>query len=362
MYLKSINNFRGIAIILIVAVHLYIFGFSSEDKISSLIRNTISSGTLLFVFVSGYMFHYIYYKKYNFKSFIIKKIKYVVFPYLFISSIAIIYFIVTSYGYFKPISELNIEEFERVYTQKIFLPSDNKFITILKYYLTGQISVVYWYIPFAILLFLCSPFHLYFVRKNTKIQIIIILISFIISAFVHRSVFNLNPLHSLIYYTPIYLLGIFVSINSKHILKYLNNKLLILILGTIIFSCLQVINGSEGAYTKDIFEYNGIDLQIIQKTFMILFLYIFLERYVINSKIIDKISETSFAIYFLHPWIIYSLKKIYNFIGINYGSSENNILLYLFTLSLVIIISVGSALSIKFLFSKSKYTRYFIGY
>lgn len=92
MFLKSISNFRGIAILIIVAGHLYVFGFTSDDIISIFIRDLMASGTTLFVFVSGFMFHYIYFKRYRFRQFITKKFKNVALPYLILGTIAVAFF------------------------------------------------------------------------------------------------------------------------------------------------------------------------------------------------------------------------------------------------------------------------------
>ncbi|MBT9187520.1 acyltransferase family protein [Zobellia russellii] len=362
MFLKSISNFRGLAILLIVAGHLYVFGLSGADILSTFVRNLMGSGTSFFVFVSGFMFHHVYYKRYGFRQFMSKKFKNVALPYLILGTIAVVFFLITSYGYFAPVNQLSSEEFSNLYEVGIFKPSDTTFMTILKYYYTGRISTIYWYIPFAMLLFLCSPLHMAFIRLKLKEQLSILVLLYVLALFVHRPLLNLNPFHSLFYFTPMYLIGVLTSLYSTNIKRFLDNKLLLMLVVIIGLSLIQQLLGHEGAYNKYFFEYGGVDLQLIQKTICVFFLFVALEKYTFKWKILDVISETSFAIYFLHPWLIYVLKKVYTKIGILPDDGNNNILLYLFSLLLVTFLSTASALMIKRLFKHSSKTRYIIGY
>lgn len=135
--------------------------------------------------------------------------------------------------------------------------------------------------------------------------------------------------------------------------------MLITIIG---LSLIQQYLGHEGAYKKNFLEYGGVDIQLIQKTVLILFLFVVLEKYTIHSKFLDLVSETSFAIYFLHPWLIYVLKKVYLRMNILPADGNNNLLLYIFSLILVTILSISIALIFKKIFNNKVNTRYIIGY
>jgi len=92
MYINSINYFRGIAIIIIVAGHcLTLSNFSYNSFFGITILNLTQGGTSLFVFISGFLFHHIFYQYFDFKKFMLKKIKYVLSPYIFLSSLVIIF-------------------------------------------------------------------------------------------------------------------------------------------------------------------------------------------------------------------------------------------------------------------------------
>lgn len=90
MRLHLFDNFRAIAILLVVAGHSI-----NSRNIASLgemfFANTILGGTTLFVFISGFFFYHIYYYKFQYKNFMLKKIKYVFMPYFMLSAIGFVF-------------------------------------------------------------------------------------------------------------------------------------------------------------------------------------------------------------------------------------------------------------------------------
>lgn len=361
MFLKSISNYRGLAIILIVAGHLYGFGFTGTDAISEVLKNIVTGSTGLFVFISGFMFHHVFYKRYKYNNFMKNKILNIGIPYLIFSTTAIFLLFISNKGYFN--SESLIELSEDAYKEgNLFRPTDSNFAVALKYYLTGRFLTAYWYIPFALVLFATAPFHFRYISFSKKTQITIVILLSLISIFAHRPVAGTNPLHSLIYYTPIYLIGILISIYKDEIKSALTGKIIFLFLGVFVFSIIEYLTGHLGNYSKPLFQYDGIDYMYLQKVFLIFLIYMILEVKTFNSKIIDVISETSFAIFFLHPWLIIILQKI--FLKLNFMPEEktNNIFVYIISLILILFISVFIALVVKKIFKGSKKSRYFIGY
>jgi len=82
MFLNSINHFRAIAILAIVAGHcFYLVDASFNTFPERVFCNLLTGGTVLFVFISGFLFHHIFYKRYQFKKFMAGKFKKVLLPY-----------------------------------------------------------------------------------------------------------------------------------------------------------------------------------------------------------------------------------------------------------------------------------------
>ena len=88
---------------------------------------------------------------------------------------------------------------------------------------------------------------------------------------------------------------------------FLKNKSLLLFIGVLICAVLQVfINDRSNNTASELFVYNGIDFQLIQKLLMCYFLMICLHKFEhIKSPILNLLASTSFAVYFLHYWFIY---------------------------------------------------------
>jgi len=298
MRLISFDYFRGVAILFIVAGHS--FGAWSIDTFSEkVIANIVYSGTALFVFISGFFFHHIFYKDFNMKIFMSKKAMNVLVPYLILSTLGFFYFALSS----KPFPFV-----ERLISTDVTSWMD--YIQLYVNYLwTGRIMYAYWYIPFIMIMFLISPIFIAYIRLSLAARLIIILILLLFSAFfVHRPILNMSPIHSVIYYIPIYLIGINCSINRDQFEPFIRGKTLIFGFIVIALAILQSMYfDSRGAPSKaDMFSYGGLDINIFQKIALCFFFISILHRYE-NKTIpgLKLLASSSFAIYFLHTWILH---------------------------------------------------------
>jgi surface polysaccharide O-acyltransferase-like enzyme len=342
MFLNSFNHFRAIAIIFIVAGHSFI-NIQFNNEFDNFIRNIISGSTTLFVFISGFLFHHIFYKKYEYKKFIIGKIKNVYIPYIIMGLIPLYYTIYLS-------SKSNT-----IYINNTFIEN---LIIFFKLHFNGTFFTAYWYIPFIMIIFILSPLFIKFINAKNSTQIIITSVGIIMALFIHRSINNENLLHSVIYFMPIYLLGIVCSIHKDILYKKLKGKDYYLLSIVIILALIQSICFDSGNYHKDFFDFNGIDLMYLQKIALALFFMVFLNKYEnYHNKFIHKIASASFAIFFIHPYIIYVFLAIKSRLHIPniYQWIE-----YTFLVILVIILSLIVSSFIKFIFKK--YSRFIIGY
>ena len=196
MFLNSLNHFRAIAIVFIVAGHCtYLANVSPETFPERVFATLIHGGTSLFVFISGFLFRYIFYKRYHFKKFISGKLKKVLLPYTLLSTVPIFFLLFSREGYYST-----------------FSPTGNSFVDYIlpafKYYITGSFTIAYWYIPFIMTVFLMSPLHAAFIKLPFKWQRLITFVLFVIALFIHRPVENISIAQSVVYFTPVYLFGI----------------------------------------------------------------------------------------------------------------------------------------------------------
>ncbi|MDD1792038.1 acyltransferase [Enterovibrio sp. ZSDZ42] len=350
MFLQSIHNYRAVAIIAIVMSHSYVYGLEDTTGIISVIKTILTGCTALFVFISGYMFHHIFYKRFEYKKFMKGKFQRIIVPYLILSTFAIILVYIIKSGFYSSSPEYSGIVF--------FSPEDSSLSTAIKYYLTGRMLTAYWYIPFAILLFLASPLHFKFIKLSKNTQIFTIAAFSLISVFLHRSYENINPLQMFVYYTPFYLIGIYFSLYREEINKHCTQKGVIFLSAAILLAFYQYTQGHEGSYTKNFFEYGGIDIMFFQKMFLSTGLYFILEAFVFKTKLTDIISDTSFAIFFIHPWVLTTIKRL-PFLE---HPESTNVPYYLVTCLVVISLSVLISIALNRILTGKIKSRYIIGY
>lgn len=301
MFLRSIHYFRAVAIVIIVAGHSYgLAAWWIHTVADKTVANLISGGTSLFVFVSGFLFHHIFFSKFNFESFIKKKMHYVLIPYLVLSSVFLASILSTRSGF-------NAEYFLQ--------PGDGFYAQYLRpvalYLWTGGVNFTYWYIPFIMVMFVLSPLFVAYVKARPSGRWILFGVFLAISLLLHRPVLNLSVMHSVVYFVPVYMLGILVSIHRERIYAALSHRegyLLVIVVGLALLQAIFV--AKDGNYHKAPFEYGGIDILLVQKIFMCLLIMTFLHRFEnTSSRVLDTLADSSFAIFFIHPFFVIGLEQ-----------------------------------------------------
>lgn len=350
MYLGSITNLRAIAIVLIVGAHCYgIADYAPTDFLSRLLFNLTSGGTIVFVFISGFLFHHVFFLKNRINIFFKLRASRLLIPYLILSVAPILYRI-----YFEPdfwsdyISpEKSGALYDYIFPYLLFLVS-------------GDHLVAYWYIPFAITLFLCYPFHTAFIRMKRGPQLLLIAITVLIALVVQRPLpKSLLFIQSLVYLMPVYLIGIYCSVHKERIYDYFRNKEAILLIAFVGVILVQSYLGVIGNTHKAFFTYEGIDTILPQKVLLCLFLMVWLHRFEdYSNKWINLLANTSFAIYFLHGYVLRALFIIKNQMGIERFS--NPLLVFVLSLIILIAVSIVLALILKRIFKGN--SRYISGY
>ncbi|MEP0942289.1 MAG: acyltransferase [Rhizobiaceae bacterium] len=289
--LDSIVYYRAISILMIAAGHcLNIAHLFPRTYGEQLFSNFIVGATSLFVFVSGYLFHHVFYPRYRFTHFIKGRLLRVAVPYLVLA--------IPSVFVIHQLNPLVGDELL-------------KFLTILA---TGDLYWIYWYIPFICLTFALSPLHVGFISMSTRIQIVVIVALAVVSMLGHRPVNNIPPWHSVIYFAPVYLIGIFVSQHRENLLRLMRGREIYLALAALAMIVLQTELGQIKNSHKPMLEYQGIDWMFLNKSLMALALFFLLERFAgPASRMTRLMADASFAIFFLHPIGIYLIIKTKSF-------------------------------------------------
>jgi peptidoglycan/LPS O-acetylase OafA/YrhL len=293
MRLQSIHYFRGIAILIIVAGHcLGWFNWRCDSIPGKMVSNLLTGGTVFFVFISGFLFHHVYYNcgSFDYRAFMLKKTKFLFLPYLICSLLIMAYYITNSDAAYS----------FREYAACIFVNL-----------LIGKTVCAYWYIPFAMMMFLLSPLYADFMRFKILYQLIIISSLLLISGIIHRPLDNYFIPQAVIYFAPVFLLGMVTSGNIDVVYKRLNGMEIYFLLIAVSLSLIQAnFYLQNNVLHKEMFEITVFDINILQKLALCFFFTVFLHRFEHGKiPIIGMCADASFAIFFLHMPILLILGK-----------------------------------------------------
>ena len=354
-YLHHINYFRGIAIIFIVFSHCFNVGISHYNQnltfLAKFLRNILSGGTTFFVFISGYLLHHIYYKNFQLKTFLLNKIKYILIPFILISSADICYY--------------TIKYFTNVFIgsnkSDIYLEILNSYpFTNTYLFGHGVIPIGLWYIPFIVIIFVLTPFYLRFVRIKLNRQLLIICVLMLLSTLIHRTYKNgiIAIFQNVIYFTPAYLLGITMSINFKEFYEKLKGKSLYMLLIVLGISFQQTRNVVVDINSPSHLILANFDLMIVQKCLLSIFFIILLSKFENRQfKMLKILASNSFGIFFIHGICIWIFNAIVLKFNITYET--NSILNYLLFSTVIFTLSLFLTILIRKLFPKN--SKYLIG-
>ncbi|GLI09876.1 hypothetical protein YDYSG_59090 [Paenibacillus tyrfis] len=327
MYLNYINNFRGIAMIMVVAIHCLLpFQQHLDKSIYDFFFVLFQDSTVIFVFVAGYLFQHLS-GKFNFKKYILKKIFYVVIPYLFCSALYLYY---------------------NCFIAKTMEISDVPKAILLGYPTSGHL----WFIPMILIIYILA--NLLYKMDGWKYFYYFLPVFFVVTIFIPRGA---NPVENALHFLFIYVLGMFSSRFKDELHRFTSKYLIhlfILLFGVFILDYVNLFTDEYYSPLKG----NGF-LRAIGKIVLCIILVWFLREK--DSKlgtVFSKIADTSFGIFFVHFFFLLLLNESHI---LDY--SHNNIvaLILYFIVTIVIL-----TLSYLFLvFSKKllkKHSRFLFGY
>ncbi|MFW5700458.1 MAG: acyltransferase family protein [Cyclobacteriaceae bacterium] len=281
-FLQYIHTFRGLAILLIVGSHIF-YGWRDENMTISIINTTVRGTTILFLFISGYLFQHLSYK-FKPSRYFSNKLKYVILPYILIS-IPII--------------------FAKLYDPPSYALShfDNPVLSLLyqsiHFLITGEHLLPFWFIPMIVLFYLMAPL-LYYLDKKAYIYYLLP-VFVVISLMVPRTELNDIP-RLFVHFFSVYLFGMFMSHYKIRILEFSNQYWKILAIATLIVSVVVLFLPYD--------SYPHLSAMYIQKMMLCWFFIYFLQKYAHKlPRKFDLLAEFSFGIYFLHYFFALAYRK-----------------------------------------------------
>lgn len=330
--LAYINYFRALAIVLIVLGHTIIWG-KKDGIIEGFHEYVFAGGTVLFVFIAGFLFEYLAYK-FEYKKYMLNKLKNVVMPYFITLLPATIVF-----SFFLSNTRHYLYQY----------PPVVRFFEVL---LNGYIvQGALWFIPMIIIFYIASPLLL-FLKKHKVIWTILILLGLVLTLFssrnypcflfgnekvvIHSALFcethGLNDLMSaaktsgmdlltwnlnfikiyffrFLYFFSVYALGMSTSdYIENNYEKVKRNAKKIVGIGLVLYIaffivCVPVLHLAQ----------SRMNIGRFILTYIALAFFILVQDYITQHKLLDKIlnvlADYSFGIFFIHMYIFYIINS-----------------------------------------------------
>lgn len=293
------DNFRGIAILLVVAGHCY-WGWPRVSVPEIVVANLITGATALFAFISGFFFHHAFYRNFDYRRFMRKKSIAIAVPYLVLMSLVLVTVLVLEGEVFFPIE----------FSQNVWLDYPAAAVANIA---TGRAMIAYWYVPFIMLMFVLSPLFIRFIALRPRFQVLVVGVGLLTALVVGRPTWNINPLHSVVYLAGFYMLGILYSLNRERVDAVIARIPLAVLWGTVLLLALgSAATGQVGNLHKDLpWQASALDWMVPLKLAMIVAILATVKAFA-NRRIpiLGYIAETSFAIFFIHPWVLLVLSVL----------------------------------------------------
>jgi surface polysaccharide O-acyltransferase-like enzyme len=299
--LTHIHSFRAIAILLIVAGHsLDELSWQTHPGQEALLADLVQNGTVLFVFIAGYLFEYLL-PRYRYGDYLTKKLTNVILPYVIISIPAMLH-------------RFLMEDPARLYPQIQGMPV---WYQVLWYYVKGGAHVNYplWFIPMITVYYLLAPVFQRISRHPRWFYSLILLVP--LSVAIHRQASpNLNLLHATVYFLSAYVMGMWTCRYSKKIEPALERHYLALAVGFVAMITVQYLFGPQhGNYESatPFSQENGpIDWMFLIKLYMCFALLGVLRRFdAFCAPKFAYLADVSFAIFFIQAYVMFVLSALF---------------------------------------------------
>jgi probable poly-beta-1,6-N-acetyl-D-glucosamine export protein len=350
-FLSYIHNLRGAAIFFVVGVHARgnIHDWENNTTqhlfVSTIFDSREGNGTVMFLFIAGFLFQYLTQTKFEYWKYLEQKFKYVIIPYLLISIPLIIYRI--SDNFIPPGTGTSFND-------------QSVFYRFLYYIITGSHMAPFWFISAIVLFYISSPL-LRALDKPVYYRFLFPIV-FISCFFTYRPFHNANPILSFLHYFPIYYLGMWASHHRERILatsKYLFVPLIAAYIG---ISAMEII-GTIPTHAKLSFEQVVREGRLIfnlyiLKAILLCFIMLMLLYKLRNRKmpLLEILGEYSFGVFFVHFVLHIVAKKTYEVL---FGELNFSLLSFAIYFGFIVLASIAIVYSIKRL--TGSYSRNLIG-
>lgn len=345
MYLRYVHSFRAAAIVIIVAGHAVVTLTWPEPSPSrDLLLDLLDSGTVLFVFVAGFLFHHLA-GRYQYRDYLQKKLLNVIIPYVLVSLPAVLYTV--------RFTDATTRHPELAGTSAAYQAG----WMLVKGGATFNYSL--WFIPMITLFYLAAPLLIQFVHHPRLYAVLVMLIP--LSMLAHRSG-ELNTFGIALYFLPAYLAGMWASHHREYLEPVLDRYWAALVAAFLAAVAVNFVLATHHGnyYGAHLFsqEHGLIDWMFAQKLLLCFALLGVLRR--LDTLLGDRLrflGDVSFTVFFVHGYVLFGVQVFYaNVLGY---PPPGNVVTWLLLTSATVLATVGGAALVKR--AVGRRSRYLIG-
>jgi probable poly-beta-1,6-N-acetyl-D-glucosamine export protein len=346
-FLTNVHLFRAVAIVLVVGTHVLFemhwpVELAWEFKIClSLAQN----GTVPFVFVAGLLFQYRL-QHFSYAKYLKTKLSYVVTPYLLISLPFVWIQYQGRFGCFAP---------DRA------MYGDNVWLHTALMYLTGaQMVVPLWFVPMIGVVYLLSPAFVFLDRHPSSYWLLPPLLA--LASFAHRPEIQNHLGHSILYFVPVYLAGMWVGRYRVPVLsaarRYRVGLLCLIAAATAFEVFTRQRPGAIESLAPFSTERGVFDVNLYQKlAFSVVALELLQGVGPRLARLLDPVADVSFGIFFTHYYLLFLGRHLLKVFGAGAWTGSAATLI---TLS-AIVVGICTALALGLQRVMGRRSRYLIG-
>ncbi len=350
-FLSYVHNLRGVAILFVVGVHARGSGFDwsshpvSHNLIATFFDAQEGNGTVMFLFIAGFLFQHLQQHSFQFGRYLQQKFKVIILPYILISI---------------PIIILRIAQQFQPWSASDDFTSQPWAYQFFYHLAAGTHMSPFWFISTIILFYFTTPiFHWLDKPWFYKYVFPVLLLA---GCFTFRSEHNGNPILSYFHYLPVYVTGMWASRYKKEIFSMDLRYFWAL---TVIYVAITVVElrGGFGTLGETDFEtvlnegilvFNWYIVRALILCFM--FAMLFYRLQFAKMPALELLAEYSFGIFFIYFILIIAGRRLIETVS---SPVDFSLLTFSIFLTTIVLLSTVAVFCIKKI--TGPYSRHLIG-
>jgi surface polysaccharide O-acyltransferase-like enzyme len=277
------DGLRALAIIGVVCTHSarLLDSAPSDDPLAvAWIANVLHNGTVVFLFVAGFLFAHLTKPGWSYPYYLKMKWERVLTPFLFASAVLLL--------------------------MQVQLPALSPGL-VAEVVLVRGAGPALWYIPFVLLIYLLAPAFRAFRDADAKYRLAILAASFVIGILVHRPELNIDKLQALAYFGFFYLAGIEASCRAPWLKRMVGGTMQLAVLAALLVLLAMTEGASIGYWGSygEWFADRPLNIRYLTNTVMIACLCSACMVFpALNSGLMRQIADDSFGLFFVHNVVL----------------------------------------------------------